>query len=85
MCSVPPATGFVELDVDVDDDDELHAASAVAASIAAPNPAKRLGVLIMSMSLLARKASECRGHHPVPPALSITTYQERLRVSCAEI
>jgi hypothetical protein len=70
---------------DGEEDDELQAASAAAASTAAPSATKRLGVLIMSMSLLARKASECRGHHPADPVLSTTTYQERLRVSGAEI
>ena len=56
MCSVPPETGFAEVDADeVDVDDELHAASAETASAAAASPAKHLGALIMGMFLLVRK------------------------------
>jgi hypothetical protein len=37
------------------------------------------------MSLFVGKANEYRGSHAGGPALLITTYQERLRVSGAEI
>jgi hypothetical protein len=85
MCSVPPDTGFDELDVDDEDvDDELHAASAEAARAAAASPAKHLGALIMGMSSWVRKLTRAR----TPTgglALLITTYQERLFVPGAEI
>jgi hypothetical protein len=88
MCSVPPETGFPELAVDGDDDDdvddELHAASAEAARAAAASPAKNLGALIMGMSSWVRKLSRARTPSGAPAPL-ITTYQERLFVSGAEI
>jgi hypothetical protein len=86
MCSVPPDTGFDELDVDDEDvdDDELHAASTEAARAAAASPAKHLGALIMGMSSWVSKLTRAR----TPTgglALLITTYQERLFVPGAEI
>ena len=61
MCSVPPDTGFDELDVDDEDvDDELHAASAEVARAAAASPAKHLGALIMGMSSWVRKLASAK-------------------------
>ena len=87
MCSVPPETGLPELvgdDDDEDVDDELHAASIVVARAAAASPAKHLGALIMGMSSWVRKLTRAR-RRPAPRAPLITTYQERLFASGAEI
>jgi predicted RNA-binding Zn ribbon-like protein len=70
MCSVPPDTGFDELDDDDDvDDDELHAARTVVASAAAASPAKHLGALIMGMSSWVRKLTRARGANRRPRAV----------------
>jgi hypothetical protein len=70
MCSVPPDTGFDELDVaDEDVDDELHAASAEAARAAAASPAKHLGALIMGMSSWVRKLTRAREANRRPRAV----------------
>jgi hypothetical protein len=86
MCSVPPDTGVDDevLVVGEDVDDELHAARAMAASTAAASPAERLGVLIMGMFLLVRKANKNEAAI-WRPTLLITTYQERLCASGTEI
>jgi hypothetical protein len=87
MCSVPPDTGWPADELPaagVELDDELHAARAMAAAATAASPAKRLGVLIMGMFLLVRTANENKAA-VWPPALRITTYQERLCASGTEI
>ena len=88
MCSVPPDTGWPADELLADGvellDDELHAARAMAAATTAASPAKRLGVLIMGMFLLVRTANENKAA-VWPPALRITTYQERLCASGTEI